>query len=325
MIQQEGLQMVMNKTNGFTTGKILTVEDRFKVATAEGVILIGAMDKVESIKDDTLLVSDYKTSKYFENQSELKSDIQLSVYDVVANIKYPGYERILLSLDYLRGEPVYTYRTNAERSAFLDYMLAVYHEMLKLKKEKSVPTLNDMCNWCDFTDNCSQYQEALAGKSFFKKKPEEYSDEEMVKEYLEVKGKKRILDNREKQLKQFIMSKISAEEKDLVAAGKRLFIRQNASTLYNPKTVYEVVPEDKFLEMISVSKRDVDNYMVKNPAAKAKIMETVKKGYTSPFLSYKTLDTTHIETVEVEAVKAVEVEAIEIETVEDIEIETVKA
>jgi hypothetical protein len=276
-IYHEGLAMVMSRVNNFANGTILTIEDKFRVTTDEGVLLTGAMDKVEEINEDTILVVDYKTSKYFETASELKSDIQLSVYDVVASIKYPHYKRIILSLDYLRSEPVYTYRTIDERKGFMEYMLAIYAEMLKLKKEKCVPTLNDMCNWCDFTDNCTAYQEAMAGKSFIKKKPEEYNNEELVKDYLDVKSRKRILDNRERQLKEYILEKIQSDEEDLIGQGKVLYIRQNGSTTYDPKSVYESMPLDEFLNVIKVSKQGVDEFLVRNPVVKAKIMEKASK------------------------------------------------
>jgi len=288
-IYHEGLAMVMSRVNNFANGTILTVEDRFKVTTNEGVMLMGAMDKVEELNEDTVLVTDYKTSKYFETTSELKADIQLSVYDVVASIKYPDYKRIVLSLDYLRGSPVYTYRTPDERKGFMEYMLAIYAEMLKLKKEKCVPTLNDMCNWCDFTDNCTAYQEALVGKSFIKRKPEEYDTEELVKDYLDIKSRKRIIDNREKQLKSYILDKIQSDEEDVIGQGKVLYVRQNASTEYEPKTVFEAMPLDEFLGVIKVSKGKADEFLLRNPAAKIKIMETATKNYTSPFLAHKNL------------------------------------
>ena len=288
-VYHEGLAMVMARVNDFANGTILTVEDKFKVTTNEGVMLIGAMDKVEELSEDTILVTDYKTSKYFETTSELKADIQLSVYDAVASIKYPNYKRIILSLDYLRGVPVYTYRTEAERKGFLEYMLAIYEEMLVLKKEKCVPMLNDLCNWCDFTDHCTAYQEALAGKSFIKKKPEDYDTEELVKDYLDIKSRKRIIDNREKQLKFYILDKIKADEEDVIGQGKRLYIRQNSSTKYDPKTVFESLPLDDFLSTVKVTKSKVDDFMIKSPASKIKIMETASKNYTSPFLAHKNL------------------------------------
>ena len=288
-VYHEGLAMVMARVNDFANGTILTVEDRFKVTTDAGVMLMGAMDKVEELNGDTILVTDYKTSKYFETTSELKADIQLSVYDAVASIKYPNYKRIILSLDYLRGSPVYTYRTEEERKEFMEYMLAIYAEMLILKKEKCVPMLNDMCSWCDFTDNCTAYQEALSGKSFIKKKPEEYDTEELVKDYLDIKSRKRIIDNREKQLKFYILDKIKSDEEDVIGQGKRLYIRQNSSTAYDPKSVFEAMPLDEFLNAVKITKREVDEFLVKNPATKPKIMETATKNYTSPFLAHKNL------------------------------------
>jgi RecB family exonuclease len=288
-IYYEGQQMVMKRLKNFAQGNILTVEDRFRVSTDEGVMLTGAMDKVEELADNTILVTDYKTSKYYETAAELKSDIQLSVYDIVASIKYPNYDRIILSLDYLRHEPVHTYRTVGERLGFLEYMLAIYKEMQILEKDRALPMLNDMCNWCDFTDNCTMYQDALGGKSFIKKKPEEYNDEELVKDYLEVKSKKRILDGRERQLKDYILAKINSTGEDLVGQDKRIYIRQNPATTYDPKTAYEVIPIEDFLEMVYVSKRAMDSYLDKHPAGKAKIMETAKKRFNAPFLSYKKL------------------------------------
>ncbi len=288
-IYHEGMQMVLSRVSNFANGEILTIEDRFKVSTDEGVMLIGAMDKVEALSEDTVLVVDYKTSKYFETSAELKSDIQLSVYDIVASIKYPEYKRIILSLDYLRGDQVFTYRTPQERAGFLDYMLAIYKEMLKLEKEDCAPMLNDMCNWCDFTDNCTAYQEALAGKSLLKKNPDEYDTEELVKDYMEVKSKKRIIDNRERQLKQYIMEKIKTGEKDLIGQGKQLYIRQNSSTTYDTRAVYDALPLDDFLDVIRVSKKAVDDKLLKYPAGKSKVANTSKKNYTSPFVAYKAI------------------------------------
>jgi hypothetical protein len=288
-VYHEGLNMVLSRLGNFAMGDILTIEDKFSVTTNEGVMLTGAMDKVEALSEETILVTDYKTSKYFETSAELKSDIQLSVYDIVASIKYPDYKRIILSLDYLRGSPVYTYRTVEERAGFLEYMLAIYKEMLKLTKHKVAPTLNDMCPWCDFTDNCTAYQEALSSNTFIKKKPDEYSDEELVKNYLEVKSRKRILDTRERQLKDYILQKIKSTEQDVIGQGKCLYIRQNANTSYDPKVVFEHVPTKDFLKMVSMSKKGVDAYLEKHPKGKDEIIEKSTKNYTSPFLAYKTV------------------------------------
>ena len=289
VIYNDGLSMVNNRLKNFVNGTIVTIEEKFRVTTNDGVILIGAMDKVEELNEDTLLIIDYKTSKYFETMDELKADIQLSIYDAAASLKYPNYKRIILSLDYLRGEPVYTYRTLEERENFLKYLTAVYNEMLQLKKEDAKPMLNPMCNWCDFCDNCSAYQEAFSTKSFLKKKLDDYDNDELVKDYLDVKNRKRILDNKEREMRQFIMQKINATGVDIVGNGKHLYIRQNATVSYDPATVFNNVPIEEFLKMVSVSKKQLDEYLEKNPAARSKILESATKNYRAPFVAYRTI------------------------------------
>jgi hypothetical protein len=294
-IYNDGFQMVMGKLkNNFSNGKILTVEDKFEVYTDQGVLLMGAMDKVEELREGTLFVSDYKTSKYFETPDQLKSDIQLSMYDAVAKIKYPDYERIVLCLDYLRGEQAITYRTDSERASFLEYLTAIHTELLKLKQEYANPVLNEMCNWCDFTEHCSAYQDAIDNKTFVKRDPESYSSNELVKEYMEIKNRKRILDNREKILRDFILNKIQSDEQEVVGQEKQIVIRQNSYTSYDPKIVYENIPLEDFLRMASISKKEVDEYLIKYPAGRERILETSKKYFTTPFLNVKNFKATTV-------------------------------
>lgn len=287
-IYDDGLEMVLNKLDGFDVGKIVTIEDSFKVATPDGVTIIGAMDRVVELDEDTVLIMDYKTSKYHLTQDELKSDIQLSMYDLVGSIKYPNYKRMILSLDYLRDEPVYTYRTIKERQTFSKYLTSVYGEMLKIEEKDAKPALNDMCNWCDYRDNCVDYKNTL-NQTIFKKNLNEYSDDELVEEYLNVKNRSRILYEYEKQLKDHIFQKIDSTSTDLVGGDKQIYIRQNGNVSYDPATIFNHVPKEDFFKMISVGKKFVDEYLRDHPEVKPQVMETSQKNFTSPFLAYKTI------------------------------------
>lgn len=289
-VYSDGLNMVLEKMRGFEVGKIITVEDKFSVITNEGVPIIGAMDKVVELNKDTVLVVDYKTSKFFYTQAEMKGDIQMSIYDLVTNIKFPQYKRIILTLDYLRNTPVYTYRTNKERKSFSQYLVAIYNEMLNLEEKDVKPSLNDMCNWCDFRNECPAYIEASKNDKVLKKKLEDQQEDELVAEYLNIRGRKRALDNYEKRLKFYIMEKIKNDEKDLVGENNLIYIRQNPSTLYDPKAVYNAVPLNDFLKMVTVSKRSFDEYVEDNPIDKSKIVETATKNYTNPFLAVRTIN-----------------------------------
>jgi RecB family exonuclease len=288
-VYNEGMLMLTSKLKDFESGKIIEVEDRFEVTTDEGIMLIGAIDKAVELADDSLLIVDYKTSKFNYTAEEMKHDIQLSIYDIAASIKFPGYKRIILCLDYLRSEPAFTYRSHKERKNFTQYMLAIYNEMLSLEEKDATATINEFCNWCDFKDECQEYRKAaVVDEKFEKKNPENCTDDELAGEYIKTKNRKRILDNYERKLKGYILAKIKADEEDLEGAGKTIYVRQNPSTTYDPKSVHSVVPLNEFLRMISVSKKKADEYLEDVPSIdKAKIMETAAKSYTNPFLAIR--------------------------------------
>lgn len=290
-VYNDGLLMLTSKLKDFEVGKIIAVEDKFKVTTDDGVMTTGALDKVIELEDDTLLIVDYKTSKFYYTPDEMKNDIQLSMYDVAASIKFSKYKRIILCLDYLRGEPLYTYRTYRDRKNFTKYMLAVYHEMLNLEEKNAKPTINDFCNWCDFREHCPAYKEAADIHSKIERKnPAKCTDEELVKEYTDIKNRKRILDDYEKKLKIYIMKKIDSEQENLEGSGKEIYIRQNPRVNYDPKIVYNTVPLNEFLQMVSVYKKKLDEYMESIPSGdKNKIVENATKEYTNAFLAVKNI------------------------------------
>ena len=114
-----GKELVSNRLRNFGIGsKIIGIEDRFgfentlQLTTKDGVPLIGAIDKSVEVDPKTLLIVDYKTSKTVPDGDRLRSDIQLSMYNLVARQLYPQYYNVILCFDMLRkDELVYTYRT----------------------------------------------------------------------------------------------------------------------------------------------------------------------------------------------------------------------
>lgn len=288
-IYDEGYKMVLNKLNDFELGNIITIEDKFRVTTDEGVDVIGAMDKVIELNEDSVLVVDYKTSKYMYTPMELKADIQLSIYDLVASIKFPDYKRIILCLDYLRDAPVYTYRTVKERKLFAKYLVSVYDDMLKLTEKQAKPSLNDMCSWCDFNYNCPAYQGVIDGENMAGYELDTLDEETIIKKYINVKNKKKLLNNEEMRLKRYIMEKIKSAGENLQGDGKVLYLRQNSFIDYDPATLYESMPLDEFLKLVTVSKTKADNYMKSHPIDKNRVINASTKGYKSPFLAYKNI------------------------------------
>lgn len=294
-VKDEGKNLVKKRLNSFLAGrKIIGLEIKFgfwgkdggkDVTSKLGVPLIGAIDKVEEYNDDTVLIVDYKTSKTAPTVGQMKTDIQLSLYDLVARQLFPQYKRIILSLDLLKSNVLYTYRTDDQRNEFENYLKEVYDQMLVLKPEKVKATLNVFCPWCDFKDYCSTYQRACKKSDYNFLPIMKYSDQELVSEWEDVRSVKKILENRERELSMVMMEKIKRNNKNVNGSDKSVYIRQNSRTNFDLDTVLRIVPEDDFPSLVRLNDKAVKTYMDLSPSVKETILETATTNYTSPFLA----------------------------------------
>jgi RecB family exonuclease len=290
---KEGKELVKRRLNNFEIGrKIISLEEEFgmgdnDVFTDDGVPLIGAIDRVEEIDEDSLMIIDYKTSKTAPTGDQLRNDIQLSIYDLVASIKWPEYKRIILCLDLLKSDFYYTYRSEEERAEFSKYLKALYDEMNALKKKDVKPELNIFCAWCDYKDYCKAYRKACQRIDYDFSVLKDCSDEELVHEWNKIRSVKKILEGRERELSMSIIEKIRRKGINLTGNEGEVYIRQNSRTTYDLKTVYDLVPIESFLNMINLNKKAVEKYIDSNSIVKEKIMKTSRSNYTSPFLALK--------------------------------------
>lgn len=294
---KEGKELVKKRLRSFTAGrKVIGLETKFgfwgpdggkKVTTRDGVPLMGAIDKLEEYDDNTLLIVDYKTSKTTPTTDQLRSDVQLSIYDLVAYKLFPQYDRRILALDMLKNEAVLTYRTDEERQDFEAYLKIIYDEMLALQPEEVKASLNTFCPWCDYRDYCSNYQKACKKTDYEFLPVMNYTDEQLVTEWNSVKATKKILDMRERELGMIIMEKIQRNADNVDAGEEEVYIRQNARTTYDVNTVFESIPVEDIPNLVNVNKKAVETYISYNPAVKEDVMKAATVNYTTPFLATK--------------------------------------
>lgn len=293
-----GRQAVKARIDNFDMGgTIISLEDRFgapdgkfpDLVTSLGVPLLGAMDKIIEIDDSTLLIVDYKTSKTVPTPEQLRADLQLSMYDLVASLLYPKYKRTILCLDMLKHEPVYTYRTPEERSDFNEYLSVIYEAMNSFDPEAAKPTLNVFCPWCDYRDSCSAYVDAHSSTEFNFMPLVDYTNDQLIDEWLKISSTAKILDHRKSELDMFIKEKIKTEGTEVKGTGKQLYIRQNSKVSYDLKTVAELVPQHDLLGMVSLSKKAVDEYCEANPQLKSPILNSGTTSFNAPFIAAKNL------------------------------------
>lgn len=291
----EGRDLVKKRLSSFSVGrKIICLEEKFgfwgknsgkDIVSALGVPLMGSIDKVEEYNDDTIIIVDYKTSKTSPTASQMRSDIQLSLYDLVARKLFPQYKRIILALDLLKSEILYTYRTEEQREDFEKYLKRIYDDMLALKAEEVSASLNMFCPWCDYKDYCSTYQKACEKSNYNFLPTMQYSNDKLISEWENVKATKKILENRERELGMIIMEKIKLNSENLRGNDTEVYIRQNASTNYDLKTVIDTIPKEDIFTLVNLNKKAVESYLDFNPSIKEIIADTATTNYTSPFLA----------------------------------------
>jgi len=291
-ILKDGQEMVMNKLSDFTIGRsIVDLENKFRIVTYEGVPAIGAMDKIVEIDDETIGVIDYKTNKYAASARDLKSDMQLSFYDLAASVMYPKYKKIVLIMDYLRTKPVFSYRTVEERNTFAEFVKGVYNNILETDENDLKPNLNQFCGWCDYKAHCPKYSDALSASADTFTPVEMLDINELIEEFDLVKNQKKIIEARERELKMIVAERIREAGDDLCGDNKKIIVKQSSRLNYDVDQVLKLIPARDIRKVVAINKRQLDQYLADvRPDLKEKITATASFTFNSPWFEVKRFD-----------------------------------
>lgn len=290
---EEGRLLVRARANDFMMGKkIIALESRFGFnkdldVSIRDIPLIGAIDKVEEVDENTIMIIDYKTSKTAPTPDQVQSDKQLSLYDIAARQLWPGYDTVILCLDLLKSRPLYTYRTPEQREAFIDYLVKTHRAMELFKEKNAKASLNTLCPWCDFRNYCDAYRRACEKKHYSFDAATKLEEPELVDEWNHLRSIQKILSARESELSMILTEKIKRNSKSVKSNTEEVYIRQNARTTYDPAAVAAHVPIEDFSKMVNVTKKAIENYVEYHPEIRGNIMAAATTNYTSPFLASK--------------------------------------
>jgi putative RecB family exonuclease len=288
---KDGKEMILNKLSDFSLGrKMLSLEKFFRIESDEGVPLIGAIDKVEEIDDETIAVVDYKTSKFALSAAELRSDIQLSMYDLVTSLMFPQYKKRVLVMDYLKNKPVYSYRTEEDRDEFSKFITQVYKSIRSTHENDLKPNLNKFCANCDFKEFCPAYSAILEESSKNYTSAELLSDNELIEEWDSIKNRKKILEQRERELKMVVADRIRVSGDDLYGDDKMLTVRQFSRVNYDINEVFKYIPPRDIRKVVTIHKKGLETYLAnERPDLSKKIKDTATYAFNSPFFVIKDL------------------------------------
>lgn len=116
-------------------------------------------DRCDKITTDTgyeINIVDYKTISQPVSPSDLRKKIQARMYSLAARLKYPHAERIWVTFDLLRFEPVATVFTKSEDRATWHYLSALLQRILD--DDGKMEKLNIDCKYCVRKGVCKALQ-----------------------------------------------------------------------------------------------------------------------------------------------------------------------
>ena len=144
---------------------VLAVEKEFRLPVGPFEVL-GFIDRVDWIDDETVEVIDYKTNRQLFTRDEVDTSLQMSLYEVAVRRLWPWAKKVKLTFWMLRhGVRQVTTRTEEQLADALAYV-----ETLGRQTETATAypaRLNTNCSYCDHRKQCPAYADALKGKREF--------------------------------------------------------------------------------------------------------------------------------------------------------------
>ena len=196
---------------------VLAIEKEFRLPVGPFEVL-GFIDRVDWIDDETVEVIDYKTNHQLFTRDEVDTSLQMSLYEVAVRRLWPWAKKVKLTFWMLRhGVRQETTRTEEQLADALAYV-----ETLGRQTETATEypaRLNTNCSYCDHRKQCPAYADALKGEREFI--VEDLADlEGVAREREEVARLAKALYARKEELEDILKAQLK-ERDELVLGGVR--------------------------------------------------------------------------------------------------------
>jgi len=267
-VYREGLEIVRNfvRSEGVVDHRdVLAVEKDFRLPLGRFSV-IGCIDRVNRVDDETIEVVDYKTNRAIFTREEVDDSLQLSLYEVAARRIWPWAKKVRLSFAMLRhGLRMTTSRTPEQLEAALAYA----ETLGKMTEESKVfpARLSTNCAYCDHRERCPAYENALKGKrTTLSADPRDLTA--VAKEREEVAKLSKILYARKGELENVLRAHLK-EHDDLVLAGVRYSLAPTQSVRYPLGPTLKVLeaqtglPREQLLERVATIDKDALDALIR--------------------------------------------------------------
>lgn len=209
--------------------KLLAVEKEFRLDVG-GFEVLGYIDRVDRVGDETIAVVDYKTNRLIFTREEVDSDLQLTVYLMAARELWPWARKVRLVFHLLRhGIQMETERTEEQVQAARDYIIALGRQTENATEYPARLSAN--CVYCDHRGQCAAYRDAVAGRvEVVKSSPEDL--ESVAREREQVARLAKILYARKAELEEIL--KAHLEDRDSLELAGMVYQMSRATQASYP-------------------------------------------------------------------------------------------
>ena len=196
---------------------VLAIEKEFRLPVGPFEVL-GFIDRVDWLDDETVEVIDYKTNHQLFTRDEVDTSLQMSLYEVAVRRLWPWAKKVKLTFWMLRhGAKQETTRTPEQLADALAYVETIGRQTETATEYPA--RLNTNCSYCDHRKQCPAYGDALKGKREFI--VEDLADLECVaREREEVARLAKALYARKEELEDILKAQLK-ERDELVLGGVR--------------------------------------------------------------------------------------------------------
>ncbi len=299
--RDEGTRMLKNfyAENAPWNFSVVDLESKFEVLIHDEIrgethVLAGKIDRIDKLNDGTYEIIDYKTARKLPPQEKVDNDLQLSIYHLGLQKKWPQLkpEQIKLSLYFLKhGEKLSTSRNITETESTKDGVLSTINEIRqKLDSgERFEPSPSPLCDWCAYKPICP------AWRHLYRQNNQQLTTDDIqpiLKEYLEIKKAQQKNEERlaelQKQIKEYMdqegLTRVFGDEGTIT---KKIVQRYE----YDWQKVKELLsPIGKWEEVLKADETKLRRVMYEIPEeARLAIENTriVAKEYTTLSISVK--------------------------------------
>ena len=219
---EEGVRMLKRfyEKNAPWNFSVVDLESRFEVVltddkTGETHVLAGIIDRIDKLPDETYEIIDYKTSKRMPSQNALDQNLQLSLYSLGLQKRWPHLtpEMIKLSLYFVKhGEKLSTQSSAQTTEKTKEHILATISEIQERMKagKEFEPMPSALCDWCAYKPICPAWRHLYRKSQVVNSKSQEEM-QSIIKEYFEIKKQDQTNEKRLKELQDEIKSFMAQE------------------------------------------------------------------------------------------------------------------